>query len=194
MRWGLIILEYGATQLHGRAWPRLGGECPAHRMIGQRIPSEGMTEAGASRLDEVEAALLCLGETWRPEPLAPAARSAAAEGGTRWLNPSTLNAKVRKWRTVGHVTCGLLASSGPVSRSRSSPGGRGLHRKGGAGRMWISAMATSARRIVRGSGSSPLRAARLGVTPRRSPPGPDWLPPRFPPSRSQRGWWSWSPR
>lgn len=32
---GADHLEYGATQLHGRAWPRLGGECPALRMIGQ---------------------------------------------------------------------------------------------------------------------------------------------------------------
>ncbi|MFE1599895.1 NADH dehydrogenase ubiquinone Fe-S protein 4 [Methylobacterium sp. ID0610] len=36
--------------------------------------AEGMAEGEASRLDEVRAALLCLEETWRPKPFAPAAR------------------------------------------------------------------------------------------------------------------------
>ncbi|WP_336492642.1 NADH dehydrogenase ubiquinone Fe-S protein 4 [Methylobacterium nigriterrae] len=35
--------------------------------------SEGMAEGEPSRLDEVKAALLSLGETWRPKPFAPAA-------------------------------------------------------------------------------------------------------------------------
>jgi hypothetical protein len=34
--------------------------------------SEGMAEGEPSRLDEVKAALLRLGETWRPKPFAPA--------------------------------------------------------------------------------------------------------------------------
>ncbi|WP_238258064.1 hypothetical protein [Methylobacterium gnaphalii] len=35
--------------------------------------AEGMSEGEPSRLDEVKAALLRLGETWRPKPFAPAA-------------------------------------------------------------------------------------------------------------------------
>jgi len=35
--------------------------------------AEGMAEGEPSRLDEVKAALLRLGETWRPKPFAPAA-------------------------------------------------------------------------------------------------------------------------
>lgn len=35
--------------------------------------SEGMAEGEASRLDEVKAALLALGEAWRPKPSAPGA-------------------------------------------------------------------------------------------------------------------------
>ncbi len=34
---------------------------------------EGMAEGEPSRLDEVKAALLRLGETWRPKPFVPAA-------------------------------------------------------------------------------------------------------------------------
>jgi hypothetical protein len=37
------------------------------------VAAEGMSEGEPSRLDEVKAALLRLGETWRPKPFAPAA-------------------------------------------------------------------------------------------------------------------------
>ena len=52
------------------------------RLAEQEVAAaEGMSEGEPSRLEEVKAALLRLGETWRPKPFAPAAAVVPCQQG-----------------------------------------------------------------------------------------------------------------
>jgi ETC complex I subunit conserved region len=69
--------------------PRLMRECKREILrrwawdehLKEVAAAEGMSEGEPSRLDEVKAALLRLGETWRPKPFAPAAAVVPCQQG-----------------------------------------------------------------------------------------------------------------